>query len=183
MLEDITQVAARLKGLREISEISAESLAAQLQIPLETYLSYESGTVDIPVSVLFQIAGICNVELTSLLTGEEPKLHVYSLVRKDKGVSVLRRKEYDYQNLAFNFAHKKAEPFLVTVKPDAEDAVACNAHPGQEFNHVLEGTLKIVVAGHELILNAGDSLFFDASYPHGMKAMNNAPAKFLAIVL
>jgi quercetin dioxygenase-like cupin family protein len=98
-------------------------------------------------------------------------------------VSVERRKEYKYQNLAYNFVHKKAEPFLVTVEPDSDNSpIHFNSHPGQEFNYVLEGTLKIVINGHELILNEGDSLFFDSGANHGMKALNEKPAKFLAII-
>lgn len=99
-------------------------------------------------------------------------------------MQVERRKDYRYQSLAHNFIHKKAEPFLVTVEPDAEDApVNFNSHPGQEFNYVLEGTLKVVLDGHELVLHEGDSLFFDSSVDHGMKALNGRPVKFLAIIL
>lgn len=184
MSEQLKQIAARIRELREISGISLETLAQEFGISKETYQEYESGEVDIPVSFLYEVANKFNVELTEVLTGESPRLHIYSVVRKGKGVSVDRRKEYKYQNLAFNFVHKKAEPFLVTVEPDPVDGpVSYNFHPGQEFNYVLEGTLKVIIDGHEVILNEGDSLFFDSGYKHGMKAMNNKPAKFLAIIL
>ncbi|MFR4008684.1 MAG: cupin domain-containing protein [Christensenellales bacterium] len=35
----------------------------------------------------------------------------------------------------------------------------------------------------EIILEAGDSLYFDARYDHGIQSASDAPAKFLAIVL
>lgn len=184
MSEQVKQIAARIKDLREISGISLESLANELDIPVETYKEYESGTIDIPIGFLYKFANKFNVELTAILTGEGPKLHIYSLVRNGKGIDVERTKYYEYQSLAYNFIHKKAEPFLVTVKPEKEDApTPLNSHPGQEFNYVLEGTLKITIDGHELVLNEGDSLFFDSNYEHGMKALNNKPAKFLAIIL
>jgi len=94
-----------------------------------------------------------------------------------------RRKDYKYQSLAYNFANKKIEPFLVTVEPDSNSEVNYNSHPGQEFNYVIEGVLKVIINGHEIILNEGDSLFFDSGAKHGMKAMNGKPAKFLAIIL
>lgn len=184
MSEEIRQIASRIKELREISGISQEALAEDLGISIELYREYESGNTDIPVSFLYEIANKFKVELSAILTGENPRLHIYSVVRKSKGVSVERRKEYKYQSLAYNFVHKKAEPFLVTVDPDAEDApVHFNSHPGQEFNYVLEGTLKVVINKSELILNEGDSLFFDSGYNHGMKAIGGKPAKFLAIIL
>lgn len=183
MSEQIKQIAARIRELREISDISVEALAKEFNISSETYKQYESGNVDIPVSFLYEIANRFKVELTAILTGEVPRLHTYCLVRKGKGVSVERRKQYKYQNLAFNFVNKKAEPFLVTVEPEDDNSpIHYNSHPGQEFNYVLEGKLMIFVDGHELILNEGDSLFFDSSVSHGMKALDNKLAKFLAVI-
>ncbi len=184
MSDQIKQIAVRIKELREISGISLETLSKEFGVSIETYKEYESGNVDIPVSFLYEVASKFNVELTAILTGENPKLQTYCLVRKEKGVSVERRKEYKYQNLAYNFIHKKAEPFLVTVEPDAGDTpVHYNSHPGQEFNYVLEGSLEIVINGHSLVLNEGDSLFFDSGANHGMKALNGKSAKFLAVIL
>lgn len=184
MQDEIKQISARIRELREIADIPAAGLAECIGLSVDTYRQYENGECDIPVGVLYKIAGALHVELGTLLTGEEPKLHIYSVVRKGKGIRVERRKEYEHESLGFNFAHKKAEPFLVTVQPEPEDTpIARNAHPGQEFNYVLQGTLKIVIGDHEVILNEGDTLFFDSSYEHGMKAMKNAPAQFLAIIL
>lgn len=183
MSDQIKQIAERIRDLREISGISIETLSKDLGISSETYTEYESGNVDIPVSFLYEVANKFKVELAAILTGENPKLKVYSVVRKGKGVSVERRKEYKYQNLAYNFIHKKAEPFLVTVDPEPADApIHNNSHPGQEFNYMIEGSMKIFVDGHEIILNEGDSFYFDSSYNHGMKAIGDKQVKFLAII-
>jgi len=183
MSEQIKEIAARIRELRQISDVSLESLASELEIPVEVYRQYESGMVDIPIGFLYKLSGKFNVELTAILTGDAPRLHTYSLVRNGKGISVERTKSYDYQSLAYNFVHKKAEPFLVTVEPHDENApIPLNSHPGQEFNYIIEGTLNIVLDGHNLILNEGDSLFFDSSYEHGMKALNGKPSRFLALI-
>lgn len=184
MSDQIKQIAMRIKELREIGGISVENMAKEFEVPIQTYMEYENGNIDIPVSLIYKVASKFNVELTAILTGENPRLHTYCLVRKDKGIGVERRRDYKYQNLAYNFLHKKAEPFLVSVDPNPEnDPINFNSHPGQEFNYVLEGTLKVIVDGHELILNEGDSLFFDSNAPHGMKALGGQTAKFLAIIL
>jgi len=184
MPENIRNVALRIRELREIAGVSLETLAHEFDISREEYQEYESGEVDIPVSFLFKISHRFSVELTDLLTGESPRLHIYSLVRNGKGISTERRKEYRYQHLAHNFIHRKAEPFLVTVEPDPEGASRpFNSHPGQEFNYVLEGRLKITIDDHELVLNPGDSLFFDSGHRHGMQALDNREARFLAVIL
>lgn len=184
MSEQLHQIGARIKYLREISGLPVESLADDFGVSPDTYQSYESGTEDIPVGILLEIARKFNVDLNEILKGEAPRLHAYCLVREGKGISIERRKQYGYQSLAYNFLHKKAEPFLVTVDPAADEArVPMNTHPGQEFNYVIEGTVKVIVDKHELVLNAGDSLFFDSGLEHGMKALGGKPARFLAIIL
>lgn len=184
MQEQLKQIADRIKGLREIMGVSLQTIAKELGIPENTYQEYEKGNMDIPVGILYKLAHRFNVELTSLLTGTEPRLHTYSLTRKEQGVSVERRRDYKYQSLANNFAHKKAEPFLVVVEPEEDDApVHFNNHPGQEFDYVLEGTMKVFLNDYEVVLNEGDSLFYDSSVNHGMKALNKKPAKFLAVIM
>jgi len=144
MQEQIKQVASRIRELREIFGASVEELARAFQVPEADYRQYESGTVDIPVGILYQIAQRFGVELTTLLTGEEPRLRTYALTRAGQGVSVDRRQQYGYQSLAYNFIGKRSEPFMVTVPPAADDAPEhINSHPGQEFHYVLEGTLRV----------------------------------------
>ena len=184
MKDQIQSIADRIKELREISGISAESFALELNVTTDLLLSYESGNTDIPVGFLFKVAHRFKMELSALLRGDQPKLHVYSVVRKGKGLNVDRRKQYTYENLAYNFIHKKVEPFIVAVTPYQEDRTPeFNAHPGQEFNYVLEGNLMVIVDGHEIILNEGDSIYFDSGYQHAMKALNNQQAKFLAVII
>jgi quercetin dioxygenase-like cupin family protein len=184
MTENIRQVALRIKTLREISGESLEALAKAFAVSLEDYRRYESGEADIPVSLLYEIAGHFKVELTALLTGEEPRLHHYSLVRAGKGPSVERRKEYRYQDLAYNFVHKRMETFLVTVEPGTGDTPGhFNSHPGQEFNYCLEGSLKVCFEKNEIVLNPGDSLYFDSGLGHAMVALQGSPARFLAVIL
>lgn len=184
MNEQIQQIAARIRELREIKGISAESFAKELNTDESLFLSYESGNTDIPVGFLIKVAQHFKLELSSLLRGDEPKLHVYSVVRKGKGLNVDRRRQYKYENLAYNFIQKKAEPFIVTVDPANENTQEeFNSHQGQEFNYVLEGTLLVQIDSHEIILNQGDSIYFDSGYQHAMKALNNEPARFLALIV
>jgi transcriptional regulator with XRE-family HTH domain len=181
--EQIKMIAARMRELREIAGYSVEEVASNLKVDKEVYESYENATQDIPIGFLNEFANRFDVDLTELLTGKSPKLTRYALVRNGKGISVQRRSPYKYQNLAYNFVNKKAEPFLVTVPPNNNTTVSTSSHPGQEFNYVVKGTLMIVIDGKEFILKEGDSLYFDSSLPHGMKALDNQTAEFLAVIL
>jgi transcriptional regulator with XRE-family HTH domain len=183
MDEQIKQIADRLCGMREVLEISPEEAASTCGITKEQYLNYESGQNDIPVSILHRMAQKYNFDITSLLTGEEPLMRSYTLTRKDKGLRVDRQKAYKYQALAGNFQNRKADPFVVSVDPKEDVTVSFNSHPGQEFNYMIEGKLKFFIGSKVMVLETGDSIYFDSGLPHGMLAMENKPAKFLAIIL
>ncbi|MCX7615657.1 MAG: cupin domain-containing protein [Clostridiales bacterium] len=176
------EIAERLRAIRELSEISAEEIAKKIGMDATDYKKYESGEADIPVSILYDITNLLKVSMTELLTGGSAKLHTYSLVRKDRGIAVDRKKEYLYQNLAYSFSGRKIEPLLVTVPVSAEDE-PLNNHPGHEFHYCLEGSYKIQIDKHILTINEGDSLYFDSHFPHGMNAVGDKPAKILVIVI
>ena len=178
------EIAQRIRELRELSDISLDEMADYLGIPVDDYHGYENCKTDIPASDLFEIAHKLNVDMGLLLTGEETRMNIFTVTRKDKGVSVERRKQYQYENLAEKFVHKKAEPFIVTVEPrDNGSKPSTNSHPGQEFDYVIDGSLKFYIHDNEIILYEGDSIFFDSSYKHAMVALDNKSARFIAVIL
>ena len=184
MDEQIKQIAERLKGLRDALDLSVEEVAADCNFTVEEYQAIESGECDFSVSVLQRIARKYGITLDELMFGEEPKMKSYFLTRRGTGVSVERTKAYKYQSLASGFKGRKADPFIVTVGPKPENTpVYFNTHEGQEFNLVIEGRMLLNINGKELILNPGDSLYFDSSKPHGMLALDGKTVKFLALLM
>jgi transcriptional regulator with XRE-family HTH domain len=179
----IREIAERLKGFRDALDLSEENCAAACGVSLKQYQEYENGTADIPVSFLYRFSTACDLELSALLTGDMPRMTAYSLTRKGTGVIAERRKEYRYQVLNESFINKKAQPFVVTVVPDPEQkAMPLYQHEGQEFNMVLKGRLLIILKDKELILEEGDSLWFNSGLLHGMKAMDGKEAEFLSMI-
>lgn len=182
MNDQIRQIAERLKGLRESLDLSSEEMAAQCEKQASEVELYESGEVDIPMSYLFDVAQNLGVDTSTLISGNEPRMKAYYLTRYGKGASVERTKVYKYQALASGFKNPVAVPFEVTVEPN-ENPIYLNTHTGQEFNYVLEGRLQFRINDRDLILEEGDSIYFDSSNPHGMSALDGKPVKFLAIII
>jgi quercetin dioxygenase-like cupin family protein len=183
MSEELKQIAARLKGLRDALEVIPEEMAAVCGVTPEQYLAMENGAVDISVSTLHRIARTYGVELTTLMFGDEPKMSAYFVTRAGKGVSVERTKAYKYQSLAAGFTKRKADPFMVTVHPKPQgEPIHLNSHAGQEYNYVICGRMLIQINGKEIVLEEGDSIYFDSALPHGMQAMDGKEVKFLAII-
>ena len=184
MATDLIQIGERIKGLREALSLSAEEMARKLETETNEYLQYEMGTTDISLSFLQRIEREFNVDLATLMFGTEPKMNAYFITRKEKGVSVERVSAYKYQSLTAGFTNNVAEGFIVTVEPKPiETDYYRSIHAGQEFNMILEGSMAMTINDKELILNEGDSIYFDSSLPHGMKALNERSVKFLAVIL
>ena len=180
----IKDIAARIKMLRETFDETAENMAELLDVSVARYNQYENGETDISVSKLIRIAARFNVDLTSLITGEHPKLKQYCLERAGKYPQIERRKEYKYFDLSYNFIGKKAEIFLVCVEPkDDDESPHQYSHEGQEFNYILEGSLRLFIGENQVVLNEGDAIYFDSTQKHAMKPENGKPVKFLAVIV
>ena len=184
MNNEIKDIAARIKMLRETFDETAENMAELLDVSVEQYTRYENGEIDISVSKLVKIATKFNVDLTSLITGEQPKLKQYCVERAGKYPQIERRKEYKYFDLSYNFIGKKAETFLVRVEPkDDNEQPHQYSHEGQEFNYILEGSLRLFIGQNQVVLNEGDAIYFDSTQKHAMKPESGKPVKFLAVIV
>jgi mannose-6-phosphate isomerase-like protein (cupin superfamily) len=159
-------------------------MAKACNITTEEYLRLETGDVDISVSLLHQIALTYGVEITALMFGDEPKMNSYFITRNGKGAVVERSKAYKYQSLSGGFLRRKADLFMVTVSPKTDDTpIYLNSHAGQEYNYVINGRLLLQINGKDLILEAGDSIYFNSELPHGMKALDGKEVCFLAMII
>ena len=183
MHDAIQQIGERLRGLRDVLDIPAEDVAQLCDLDIDTYLKMEDGEGELSISSLQKISKKYGIALDVLLFGEEPHMSHYFLTRNGQGMSVERRKAYKYQSLASGFRGRSADPFMVTVEPKPDDVpIHLNSHQGQEFNYVTSGTLQLTIGKKTLTLNEGDSIYFDATQPHGMKAVGDKAAQFLAII-
>lgn len=182
MEDRIMLIAQRIKDLREIMDVSAADMAKAAGLSEAEYIEYEKGAQDFSFSLLYSIAGRLGVDIVDLMTGEAPRLSVCSFVKKGTGLKMERRKEYKYEHLAYIFKNKKMEPFLVTVEPRDTDARShMNSHEGHEFNYVLEGSMRLFIDKQEVLVQAGDAVYYDAKHPHAMQAEGGV-CRFLAII-
>ncbi|NLP25811.1 MAG: cupin domain-containing protein [Clostridiales bacterium] len=183
---NIKGVAERLKGLREMMGYSVEYVCGELDITKDELELIESGEKDFSITLIYKCSELYGVDLIEILTGDNPKLQKYTIVRKDKGLPIERRERFEYQHLAYMFKNKSIEPLIVNAPYDSSDddkPILLSSHEGQEFDYVLEGTLKFVIDGKTEIVNAGDSVYYDSKTPHGMIAINSEGCRFLAVLI
>ena len=180
-MDEIREIAHRIKELREICDYTQEEMASELNVSIDTYKSYEENGQDIPISVIYHISKKFNVDFSELLTGTSAKLNTYQVVRRGEGLIADRYPGYVFQDLAYRFSKKIMQPFVVTLSPSDKPADLVT-HSGEEFNMVLEGTIILTFDNQTIVLNEGDSIYFNPSYPHGQKCGGDKPAKFLTMI-
>ena len=184
MTDQLIEIGRRLATLREIMGVSAEELAAKCSVTVEELMAHERGERDFSFSFLYNAARALGVDVVDLMSGDSPKLTDCCLTRAGQGYAIDRRNAYSYKHLAFTFRNKIGEPFMVTVEPrDDTETPDQHAHEGQEFNLMIEGRMRFFMGTLSYDLNPGDSVYFDASKNHAMRALDGKPARFLAVVM
>ncbi len=181
----IREVAERIRETRQILGISEEEMAKSTGVSLETYRELEKGKSDFSFTFIYKCAARFGIDTTDLLKGQSPTLNEYSITRAGGGLPIARRKGFKYNNLAPLFKNKIAEPFIVKAKYSPEEeknSIKLSRHEGQEYDYILFGKLKVSIDGHVETLEAGDSIYYDSSKPHGMIA-EGEDCEFLAIII
>ena len=182
----LSEIAARIKEMREIMGWSIEELAEQVEFPVEKCMAYESGMIDIPFSFIHKCALAFDVEMSELLEGRAARLTSYTVTRKGGGQKTAQEDGIDITNLAPKFRNKIAEPYWVRYEYDPAQEnkpIHLATHSGQEFDLVLSGRLKVQIGKHVEYLDEGDSIYYDSSTPHGMIAVGGGDCVFCAVVL
>ncbi|MBE7010163.1 MAG: helix-turn-helix domain-containing protein [Ruminococcaceae bacterium] len=181
MNEELKELAQRISGLRDACGYTQEELAEELGIELSVYQDYEENGKNIPISVIYEIANKFGVDFNEIMTGTRAKLDTYHIIKSGKGKSIDRYPGYGFKDLAHRYVGKIMQPLLVTLDPSDTPADLVS-HSGQEFNYVLSGRVAILFDGEEFILETGDSIYFNATYPHGQRCVGNEPGVFLTVI-
>ena len=176
----ISAIAGRILEMRDLCSMTPEEVAAKLSISVDKYQKYESGEVDIPIGVVYALANIFEVDSTILLTGEAARMVDYTVLRAGQGSEIIRYPGYSFTSLAVNFIGREMDPMVVRLKKTDSPAELLT-HPGQEFNYVLNGKIRVLIGKHSFDLNEGDSIYFNPSIPHEQRALTDE-ASFLTVI-
>lgn len=182
----ITEIAQRIRALRDILGFSQEEMAQAAGCSAEEYAQAETGETDFSFTFLYKCAEKFGVDMVELVTGDNPHLSHYSIIRKGEGLPIKRRSGFSYYHLGYRFKDKNCEPFLVTAayhEAEQNEPIHLSSHEGQEFNYILKGSLKFAYEDRVETLREGDSVLYNSAHGHGMVATGGEDCSFLAIVI
>ena len=173
MENKLKEIALRIRELRQITGLTPAEMAAKTGVDENEYELLELGLSDFSFTFIYKCAQVFGVDVTDILKGSSPTLSSFSINKKGDGLPILRRKGFNYLNLAPLFKNKVAEPFVVTAKYDPaehERPIKLSTHEGQEFDYILKGKLKVQIDDHVEVIGEGDSIYYNYGTPHGMIA-------------
>jgi transcriptional regulator with XRE-family HTH domain len=166
--------------LQEVSELSGLSKSLLSQIENEASAP--------PIHTLARIARALGVKI-SYFFREKSNAQRISLMRRHARQETVRlphnrpeRLGYRYIPLAHPTINQHMEPFWVQFKPREEKNGTYYQHPGEEFLYVQEGRLEFEGADQTIIVEPGDSLYFESSMPHMVRNIGEKTASALAVL-
>ncbi len=175
--EALASLGTRLRTLRIDRGMTLETLAAHTGFS-KGYLSrIENNKKLPPLGTLARVADALQTPLAQLLgmkgLAARDTAPFASLVRRGARKEVVRGASafgYDYVSLADAGTARHMEPLLFTFPAEIDKHVFFE-HKGEEFIFILSGRVEWQVGHEVLLLEPGDSLYFDARLPHRGRSM------------
>ena len=175
----------RVRSGREAQGFTVEELGSKTGIDPALIEQLEKGETYLPLGQLIRLSKALSLKMSDVIAHGE---QAFTVVRADQRRSFSRfgkSKEashgYEYESLAPDKKDRSMEPFVVTLHPSASDEPS--SHDGQEFIYVLDGEMEVIVDEYRDVLKAGDSVYYDSTSMHLVRAHGDKPARILAVLV
>lgn len=177
-------VAINIQKLRKQKKMTLQALA-DLTGLTKGYLSKVERSIKFPpLSTLNEIATALGKDVAFFFNEREsrPKDIRLDFTKEDQGKIVKTDGAvfgYEFKMLAENKAGKNMIPYIIEPAFDEQQIFQ---HEGEEFLYVLEGTQEFIYDGQKILMEKGDSVYFDAGVPHTGRSIGQKKAKLLAVM-
>jgi transcriptional regulator with XRE-family HTH domain len=134
------------------------------------------------ITMLCAIAQALGVKVTRFFPRTAP---IAKVVRADERYTFRFEGSFIvYSLLSTGFPDRMLELLLVEVDPmdQALPADELRSHPGEEFAHVLEGTLRLWIGDAVYDLGPGDSAHFKSTIKHRVENPGDRPTVYLSVL-
>lgn len=178
-------IGSQIRNLRNQRELTLQELSNLTGLSKPNLSQIENNIVTPPIATLLKISTALGVAIGVFFqkTSQESNMVV---VRKEDRYGIAKGPHishigYQYEPLAYPKVDKNMEPFVVYMEERDADDIVFNNHKGEEFLFVLEGRLEFRCGDNTVLLEEGDSLYFDSSIPHGYRGLAET-AKTLVVI-
>ncbi len=181
-------IGSQVRQLRKQRGFTLQEVADMTGLSKPLLSQLENNVTAPPIATLIKVSMALGVKIGHFFQDASLDSRVV-VVRKEDRHDVTRLSHrnryaetgYRYESLAYPMVNKQMEPFIVEIDPCGEKEINYNNHQGEEFIFILEGTLEFRNASLTVSLNEGDSIYFDAGVPHGLRGLGGV-SKILAVI-
>lgn len=181
---DRYHVGDKLKHLRLRRKMGLVELSRHTGLSPALLSKLEHGKLYPTLPTLSRIALVFSVGLDHFFSNEREK-RVFALARKKDRLRFPKSPEvdpgFDFEPLDFLATDRKFNAYYANFHSIPPEKVRVHEHPGVEFIYVLKGKLNLRVGADQEVLDAGDSVYFDAQLPHGYSRIGNKPCSAIVI--
>jgi transcriptional regulator with XRE-family HTH domain len=182
----------RIAELCKTYSISRKTLAERSALDIELIRRIEEEGFIPDLAPLLKISRALGVRLGTLLDDHEELGPVITrrgnaevVTRFVTGLPAGEKPEAGGHGLAFHAlaadkGGRHMEPFIVDIEGDAEQDKS--AHEGEEFIHILSGSLTLEYGKDRHILGQGDSVYYDSIVPHRVYSADGGTVRILAVI-
>ena len=180
------RVGERVKAVREKKGLSLHDVSQRTDIDIGRLRRIEAGDVAPPLGTVIKLAKALEMRMGYFISGKGQR--AYTIVRRGDSTVVSRYDTtrakyygYQYESLAPNKLDRHMDPFMVSLEPSKTEEER-STHAGQEFIYVLEGDMEVRLEQEVHILRPGDSIYYDSTVPHLVKACGDKLTRILAVL-
>ena len=176
------RIADRIRELRLDKGLTLKQLAQAAEISQAFLSRIENHKVSLTIAGLERLARALGVSMSAFFEEDDRTLPI-AVCRAGRGEHGRLRgaRGYAYETLAAAKSGKLMEPLIVDIA-SARQPVSLKTHSGDEFNYVLEGEYCLLYGKDEILLQEGDSVYYDASVPHAARSVPGKPCRLLVVV-
>lgn len=174
----------RIRKLRLDQGWTLAQVAERSGLAVSTISKAERGVIALTYDRLAQLAAGLGADMAAFFNAEGSSFEpgAFAVARKGE-FSRQETRNYVYEMLFPELWHKAMTPMMGTLKAhDILDFDEFVRHPGQEFLTVVEGTVTVHVEGRDpVVLEAGDSIYFDSARGHLYASAGEKDARILVV--
>jgi transcriptional regulator with XRE-family HTH domain len=154
-------VRTRLRSLRRTLGLSLDELGARTNLSASTISRIETGRRTISLDVLLPLAAALQVELDVLLD-----------VRDDGDVVIRPSASGSPERTTWMLSRPTGSTIAIKLRLEPSDhREEQRVHPGHDWFFVTEGSVRLLLAEREIIVEAGEAAEFNTMTPHSITAL------------
>ncbi|HWI55327.1 MAG TPA: XRE family transcriptional regulator [Desulfobacteria bacterium] len=168
-------IGIKVKAYRQELNLTIPQLADMTGLSRGFISQVENDKVSLSLDSLQKIATALKVPVKNFLA-DQP--FPPELIEKNARPRIKLRDEPEIEILSAPFG-RQLQVFMVELPPGYQAGNCAHTHEGEEWITVLNGKVKVTQGDFAAILEAGDSIHWDGSYPHLCQNPGDTPAKII----